>query len=118
MAWADNGQGVSEVGSLSSVTTGINNEGMAVNKFQLFNAYPNPFNPKTVISYRLAVNSEVEISIFNNLGQKVTDLVSEKQTAGYYTVEWDATEFSSGIYFYQIKTDNGFREVKKLVLIK
>lgn len=89
-----------------------------VTKFALHQNYPNPFNPKTVISYQLPVISEVELSIYNLLGQKVSTLVSEKQSSGSYKVEWDATGFTSGVYMYKIKTDKGFSKTKKLVLLK
>ncbi len=87
-------------------------------RFVLRQNYPNPFNPKTAISYQLPAFSEVELSIFNILGQKVKTLVSKKQPAGNYKVEWDAAGFSSGIYFYVISTDNGFMQTRKLVLLK
>jgi len=86
--------------------------------FSLYQNYPNPFNPKTVISYQLPVISEVELSIFNILGQKTVVLVSEKQPAGTYKVEWDAGGFASGIYLYRIETDKGFVKTRKLVLLK
>jgi len=79
--------------------------------------YPNPFNPKTIISYQLPVISEVELSIYNILGQKVATLVSEKQPAGSYKVEWDASKFSSGVYYYRIEAGN-FVETRKMVYLK
>jgi len=86
-------------------------------KFALQQNYPNPFNPVTVISYQLPVNSEVELSIFNTLGQKVATLVSKPQTAGYYTVNWNASSFPSGVYFYRIKAGN-FTDMKKMIFVK
>jgi len=86
-------------------------------KFALKQNYPNPFNPTTVISYQLPVNSFVELTVFNNLGQKITTLVSKKQSTGYYTVNWDAKNFASGIYFYRIKAEN-FTDMKKMILLK
>jgi len=88
------------------------------NVFALSQNYPNPFNPKTVISYQLPVICNVELSIYNIPGQKVKKLVSKKQAAGTYKVEWDASGFASGIYLYQLKTDKGFIQTKKLVLLK
>jgi len=87
-------------------------------QFILQQNYPNPFNPKTVISYQLPTLSQVELSIYNILGQKVATLVSEKQPIGMYKVEWDASAYSSGIYLYKLTTDNGFSKTKKLVLLK
>ena len=86
--------------------------------------YPNPFNPKTIISYQLPARSaggpminEVELVIYNLIGQKIATLVSKKQEAGHHQVEWDALEFASGIYYYQLKTGE-FQDVKKMILLK
>jgi flagellar hook assembly protein FlgD len=62
----------------------------------------------TAISYQLPAFSQVELSIYNLLGQKVATLVSEKQPAGVYEVQWDASGFSSGVYFYQLTTNKEF----------
>jgi spore coat protein H len=86
--------------------------------FFLRQNYPNPFNPKTIISYQLVVNSSVELSIFNLLGQKVATLVSEKQKAGAHELVWNASNFSSGVYFYHLQTDQGFSQTRKLVLMQ
>ena len=87
-------------------------------EFELFQNYPNPFNPGTVISYRLPVKSRVELSIYNLIGQKVATLVSQSQPAGLHKVEWDASGFASGIYFYQLKMNGHVSGTKKLILIK
>jgi hypothetical protein len=79
--------------------------------------YPNPFNPKTTINYELPVSNKVELSIFNILGQKVVQLVSGNQQAGTYQVKWDASGFSSGIYFYRLKTENQLL-IRKMMLLK
>ena len=63
------------------------------------------------------MSSDVEISIYNLLGQKVATLVSKKQSAGTYQVEWDAMDFASGIYYYRIEAGE-YQDVKKMVLIK
>jgi hypothetical protein len=87
-------------------------------EFTLHQNYPNPFNAKTVIRWQLAVGSDVDLSIFNLLGQKVATLVEKRQNAGTYQVEWDASGFASGVYLYRIKTDIGYIETKKLILLK
>ncbi len=91
------------------------------NHFALFQNHPNPFNPVTNIEYRVSSISEVELNIYNLLGQKVATLVNKKQPAGSYKVEWNATGFASGIYIYQLKA-NGQKQnavfTKKLILLK
>jgi hypothetical protein len=79
--------------------------------------YPNPFNPRTIINYELPITNWVELNIYNLLGQKVATLVSEEQKAGYHQVEWKASGFSSGVYFYHLRAGD-FRDVKKMVIMK
>jgi hypothetical protein len=89
--------------------------------FALEQNYPNPFNPRTTIQYQLPKSSQVNLSIYNLLGQKVATLVNERQQSGYYQATWDVSDFpliASGIYFYRLQTDHGFNTTKKLVLIK
>jgi len=87
------------------------------NRFDLDQNYPNPFNPTTNINYQLQVTNYVDLSIYNILAQKVAVLVSEKQSAGSYQVEWDATGFASGVYFYILQAGD-FRDVRKMVLLQ
>ena len=86
--------------------------------YQMDQNYPNPFNPITYIDYQLPVYSEVELVIYDLLGNSVETLVSEKQPAGNYQVSWNASRFTSGVYMYRLKTDNGFLQSKKLVVLK
>jgi hypothetical protein len=86
-------------------------------KFCLLQNYPNPFNPITKINYELPITNYVDLSIHNVLGQKVATLVSEKQKAGYHQVEWDAGDFSSGVYYYRLVAGE-FQQVRKMVLLK
>jgi pectate lyase len=86
--------------------------------FHLYQNYPNPFNPKTIINYELQITNYVELRIYNILAEKVATLVNQKQAAGKYQVEWDATGFASGVYYYQLRTEAGFVQIKKLVLLK
>ena len=87
-------------------------------EFALLQNYPNPFNPTTTINYKLAALSQVDLSIYNLLGQKVATLVSAKQAPGNYEVRWDATGMSSGVYIYRLSTEQGFSETRKLVLLR
>ena len=93
-------------------------------KYDLGQNYPNPFNPVTNIKYALPFESVVTISVYNMLGQTVTELVSNVMLpAGYHNVQFNAASLSSGVYFYSIyaKSNDGtkhFRSVKKSILIK
>jgi hypothetical protein len=79
--------------------------------------YPNPFNPKTIINYELPITNYVNLSIFNLLGERVTILIDEKQNAGYHQVEWDASGFPSGVYYYVLHAGT-YRDIKKMILIR
>tara|TARA_R110000868_G_scaffold294140_1_gene554698 strand:+ start:42189 stop:44672 length:2484 start_codon:yes stop_codon:yes gene_type:complete len=85
--------------------------------FELSQNYPNPFNPSTNINFTLPIASDVQLTVFNLLGQKVATLISEKRAAGNHTVRFDARSLSSGIYFYQLKAGN-FTLQRKMTLIK
>jgi hypothetical protein len=88
-----------------------------VRNFYLHQNHPNPFNPKTVISWQLAVSSDVELGVYNLLGQKVATLVSEKMPAGYHEVEFNGQNLSSGIYLYRIQAGE-WQDVKKMIFLK
>jgi hypothetical protein len=84
--------------------------------YELIGSYPNPFNPVATISFALKAASDYSLVIYNVTGQKVADL-SGTADAGFQTVEWDASNQASGIYFYKLAVDN-FSETKKMVLLK
>jgi hypothetical protein len=86
-------------------------------EYSLKQNYPNPFNPTTKIKYSIPEESKVVLSVFNILGQKVTQLVNEVQPAGYYSVDFDASKLTSGIYLYKIEAKN-YNYVRKMILIK
>jgi photosystem II stability/assembly factor-like uncharacterized protein len=77
--------------------------------------YPNPFSSKTVISYQLPITGDVELSVYDLIGRKVTTLVKERQQAGSYEVEWDAETVKSGIYFCKLKVAK-FEKTVKLII--
>jgi hypothetical protein len=85
--------------------------------FELSQNYPNPFNPLTMINYQLPMINDVDISIYNLLGQKVVTLVNGRQQAGRHQVEWDASGFASGVYYYRIEAGE-FVDVKKMILLR
>jgi hypothetical protein len=85
--------------------------------------YPNPFNPSTVISYQLSMINNVSLKIYDILGREIITMVNEQQQAGKYKVQWDGknsagSKVGSGIYFYQLKTFNGYINTKKMLMLK
>lgn len=91
------------------------------NKFELSQNYPNPFNPSTKINFNLPVDGKVSLKLFDISGREVMTLLNETKSAGYYTVNFNGANLSSGIYFYRISVDgNGssFISTKKMTLIK
>ena len=91
--------------------------------FALADNFPNPFNPTTTIQYALPQAADVELTVYNVVGQPVRTLVAEYQSAGRYAVEWDATNdsghsLSSGLYFYRLQAGGEFLKVKKMLLLK
>ncbi|MCD6162228.1 MAG: T9SS type A sorting domain-containing protein [candidate division Zixibacteria bacterium] len=99
-------------------TTGIENENIALTAaYSLSQNYPNPFNAQTAINFALPEASDVELSVYNILGQKVATLVDGFKQAGYHTVSWKAVNVSSGIYYYKITTGD-FIKVNQMTLLK
>ena len=85
--------------------------------FILYQNYPNPFNPVTTISFSLPIKSFVSLKIFDIMGRKVATIVSEELSAGTYSRQWNASNMSSGIYFYQLQAGS-FIQTKKLILLR
>jgi hypothetical protein len=96
--------------------TGVVNNQTPVN-YYLSQNYPNPFNPVTRINYGVLKASNVKVTVYNVLGKEVASLVNEYQNAGNYYAVFDASNYSSGIYYYKIESGD-FTEVKKMSLIK
>ncbi len=110
------------LGLLDSTSTGLNEDESIPQNFFLYQNYPNPFNPTTKIRYSIPSNvkgqmSNVSLKVYDVLGREVATLVNEEKQAGVYEVEFNASQLSSGIYYYQLKTGN-FIETKKMILLK
>ena len=86
-------------------------------EFTLEQNYPNPFNPKTTLSYAIPRSGDVKLIIYNILGEEIISLVNEFQSAGNYEITWDASAYSSGIYFYRLKSGD-FEQTRKMVLLR
>lgn len=102
---------------MTGVVIGVEDEQPVVNIYSLDQNYPNPFNPSTKISYRLADDVNVNLKIYDLMGQEVAQLVNEKQAPGVYEVTFDARNLASGMYFYKLTAGN-FVSVKKMTLLK
>jgi len=104
------------VGQTDSTVSSITEE-YTPNEFVLEQNFPNPFNPKTTISYGIKERSFIELKIYDILGREVIILINREQNAGSYKIECDASELTSGIYFYRLKAGS-FVETKKMLLMK
>ncbi len=85
--------------------------------YNLEQNYPNPFNPKTVISFALPNAGQVKLVVYNVLGQEVATLVDQHMEAGNHTAEWEASNFSSGVYFYRLNAER-YTQTLKMMLLK
>ncbi len=83
----------------------------------LLGNFPNPFNPSTEISFSLPNASDVKLEVYNIMGQKVATVIDGLFEAGDHTAMWDASSFSSGVYFYRLEAGE-FVETRKMVLLK
>lgn len=85
--------------------------------YSLSQNYPNPFNPVTKMSFALPQSSKVKLTVYDILGREITSLVNEQLNPGTYEVDWNASDYSSGVYYYVLKAGD-FKEVKKMVVVK
>jgi glucose/arabinose dehydrogenase len=97
--------------------TSTDDESYVPEEFKLFQNYPNPFNPSTTIKYQVGNDGFVKLKVFNSLGEEVVTLVNKFQNTGSYNVDFKAADLPSGIYVYQLISNN-FAEEKKMILLK
>ena len=100
-----------------TMPTNVESSNQIPDEFLLEQNYPNPFNPVTTISYQIPADGHVELKVFDLLGREVASLVNSDQAKGKYRIKFDGSNFSSGIYFYQLRTSN-FVGTKKLLILK
>ena len=109
---------ITQLQSFRAVTSVRDNSSSLTPKaFSLEQNYPNPFNPSTTINYSLPKAGNVKLNIYNILGSKVATIVNEYKTAGIYSVQFNGSNLSSGIYLYRLESGN-YSYVKKFMLIK
>ncbi len=110
---------VSDIEKLASFSTDVKKDFSSTLPIQdiLQQNYPNPFNPSTNISFSLKNNSHAALTIYNSLGQKVEELLNKDLSAGNYNLIWNAENFASGIYYYELKTDTK-TFFQKMILLK
>ncbi len=121
--WTENGGNSSRfhlnaslwLAKLSGVSGVVSNNDPV--SFYLEQNYPNPFNPRTLIRYSLSLRSNVTLKVYDIMGKEVSTLVKERQNPGSYSVDFDAANFSNGVYYYKLSAD-GFTATKKMFLIK
>jgi len=101
-----------------SESIGINNISTEIPaEYSLSQNYPNPFNPATTIKFAITKNDYTSLKVFDIVGKEIVTLVNEKLNAGTYTVDWDASIYPSGVYFYRLNTKE-YTDTKRLMLIK
>ena len=104
--------------ALENVPTGlIEIKNKPPHTFRLFNNYPNPFNPSTIISFSVPSAANVTLKVYDVLGNEIATLINEEKLAGSYEIIFDATQLSSGMYLYKLRSGN-FSETKKMVLLR
>lgn len=87
-------------------------------RFEMSQNYPNPFNPSTNIQFSLPKTSNVKLEVFNSIGILVATLIDDQKQAGFHTIRFDASRYSSGMYFYRLIANNSIIATKKMILIK
>lgn len=106
---------------MQSLTINNSTSEIIPNAYRLYNNYPNPFNPSTVIKYDIPKDGYVSLKVYDALGREVAVLVAQEQKAGVYEIVWNASSttsgYTSGVYFYKLQTEE-YSETKKMALIK
>ena len=102
----------------ATLAVGINNESsITPDKYAVYQNYPNPFNPSTSIKFDIPKNAFITLKVYDVVGKEVATLINEERAAGTYNVDWNASFYPSGIYFYKLESKE-FTETKRMLLIK
>ncbi len=112
----DNNKGYNILGSSS--VSGVEDENYILpEEYVLYQSYPNPFNPSTKIKYSVPKSEVVSLKVYDILGREVAVFLDEYKSAGTYSIDFNASRFASGVYFYQLHSGS-FVETKKMILMK
>jgi hypothetical protein len=108
------------IGKSSYISAKSDNIKLSPDNFALNQNYPNPFNPSTVISYSLPYRSNVKLTILDITGRTVKTLINEEKNEGFYEIAFNASDLSSGVYYYRLQATGikSFTEMKKMILVK
>ena len=96
----------------------VNRQESEPEEFELLQNFPNPFNPRTTIVYSIFQPALVELKIYDTLGREIQTLVNAFQAVGKYHVDFEASQFTNGVYFYNLRVGNYFSETKKMLYLK
>jgi hypothetical protein len=109
-----------EVAALGTVGTivyaDIEDVEVVASDYKLYNNYPNPFNPSTIVAYNLPAEGLVSLKVYNAIGEMVTELINENQTAGYHQISFNANNLPSGIYFAELKANDYVHRIKMMLV--
>ena len=95
----------------------IENDELKITYYNLMNAYPNPFNPVTELSFTIPSTSDVHLSIYDIQGREIASLINDNMERGYHSVKWNADRYSSGVYFVKMIAGE-YVSTQKLMLLK
>jgi len=99
------------------VSANNDNQNNQPSEYSLMQNYPNPFNPVTTITYSLPINSKVTLTVFDAIGNQLAVLVDEEKSTGKHSVDFNANNLASGLYFYKMQANN-FIQTRKMILLK
>jgi len=116
VGWSVSSTGLISKMAVPPVSIG-NHNNEVVSTYRLDQNYPNPFNPVTSITFAIPESGNVELKVFDILGREAATLLNDFRTQGTYTINFDAAELTSGVYFYKLNSGN-FSEIRKMMLVK
>jgi Secretion system C-terminal sorting domain len=105
------------VGDKSSLTSKLSLDNSIPKDFELYQNFPNPFNPVTMIKFDIPRNELVRLSVYDVTGKEIEKLINTDLTPGEYSYQFNASNYSSGVYFYRLETGD-FAETRKMVILK